>query len=124
MNINNLKLLESLYPTTSTQASNNVNELSTRSLQKDNSESFSNILSNSLNNLEEKQLASDYAIQGLVTGGEADDLHNVMIQTTEAQLALELAVQLRNRSLEAMNEIKKYAVLIDLGGEYSRGWIN
>ncbi len=68
MNINNLKLLESLYPTTSTQASNNVNELSTRSLQKDNSESFSNILSNSLNNLEEKQLASDYAIQGLVTG--------------------------------------------------------
>lgn len=105
MNINNLKLLESLYPTTSTQASNNVNELSTRSLQKDNSESFSNILSNSLNNLEEKQLASDYAIQGLVTG-EADDLHNVMIQTTEAQLALELAVQLRNRSLEAMNEIK------------------
>ncbi|MEY8291437.1 flagellar hook-basal body complex protein FliE [Carnobacteriaceae bacterium 52-44] len=105
MNINNLKLLESLYPTTSTQTSNNVNELSTRSLQKDNSESFSNILNNSLNNLEEKQLASDYAIQGLITG-EADDLHNVMIQTTEAQLALELAVQLRNRSLEAMNEIK------------------
>lgn|SRR5690625_2923673 len=105
MNINNLKLLESLYSTTSTQSSNNVNELSTRSLQKDNSESFSNILNNSLNNLEEKQLASDYAIQGLITG-EADDLHNVMIQTTEAQLALELAVQLRNRSLEAMNEIK------------------
>ena len=105
MNINNLKLLESLYPTTSTQTSNNVNELSTRSLQKDNSESFSNILNNSLNNLEEKQLASEYAIQGLITG-EADDLHNVMIQTTEAQLALELAVQLRNRSLEAMNEIK------------------
>jgi len=105
MNINNLKLLESLYPTTSTPTSNNVNELSTSSLQKDNSESFSNILNNSLNNLEEKQLASDYAIQGLITG-EADDLHNVMIQTTEAQLALELAVQLRNRSLEAMNEIK------------------
>ncbi len=46
-----------------------------------------------------------------------------MIQTTEAQLALELAVQLRNRSLEAMNEIK-ICSLIDLGGEYSRGWIN
>lgn len=105
MNINNLKLLETLYPTTSTQTSTDISELSTTSLQEDNSESFTNILNNSLNNLEEKQLASDYAIQGLITG-EADDLHNVMIQTTEAQLALELAVQLRNRSLEAMNEIK------------------
>jgi len=105
MNINNLKLLETLYPTTSTPTSTDISELSTVSLQEDNSESFTNILRNSLNNLEEKQLASDYAIQGLVTG-EADDLHNVIIQTTEAQLALELAVQLRNRSLEAMNEIK------------------
>lgn|SRR5699024_10533133 len=105
MNINNLKLLETLYPITSTPTSTNISELSTVSLQEDNSESFTNILRNSLNNLEEKQLASDYAIQGLVTG-EADDLHNVIIQTTEAQLALELAVQLRNRSLEAMNEIK------------------
>lgn len=105
MNIHNLKLLESLYPTTSTQTSQFVSELSTETLQNDNLESFSNVLNNSLHNLEEKQLASDYAIQGLITG-EADDLHNVMIQTTEAQLALELAVQLRNRSLEAMNEIK------------------
>lgn len=105
MNINNLKFLETLYPTTSTPTSTDISELSTVSLQEDNSESFTNILRNSLNNLEEKQLASDYAIQGLVTG-EADDLHNVIIQTTEAQLALELAVQLRNRSLEAMNEIK------------------
>ena len=105
MNINNLKLLETLYPTTSTKTSNNISELSTTALQEKKSESFSDILSQSLNILEDKQIASDYAIQGLVTG-EADDLHNVMIQTTEAQLALELAVQLRNRSLEAMNEIK------------------
>lgn|SRR5699024_4768085 len=105
MNINNLKLLESLYPTTSTKTSTSISELSAPSLQTEKSESFSNVLTNSLNELEDKQIASDYAIQGLVTG-EADDLHNVMIQTTEAQLALELAVQLRNRSLEAMNEIK------------------
>lgn len=105
MNINNLKLLEALYPTTSTKTSTSISELSAPSLQTEKSESFSNILTNSFNELEDKQLASDYAIQGLITG-EADDLHNVMIQTTEAQLALELAVQLRNRSLEAMNEIK------------------
>lgn len=105
MNVQNLKLMQQLYPTRSTQFVNTTNTLSTESLPKDNSNTFSNILNKSLTNLEEKQLASDYSIQGLVTG-EVDNLHDVMIQTTEAQIALELAVQLRNRSLEAMNEIK------------------
>lgn len=105
MNVHNLKLLESLYPTTSTQSLTKPNELSPNSLSSDNSNSFSNILKNSLTQLEDKQLSSDYAIQSLVTG-DAENLHDVMIQTTEAQIALELAVQLRNRSLEAMNELK------------------
>lgn len=105
MNVQSSKLLQQLYPTNSTQALNKTSELTTTSLPNDHSNSFSSILSQSLTNLENKQLASDHAIQGLVTG-EADNLHNVMIQTSEAQIALEMAVQLRNKSLEAMNEIK------------------
>lgn len=105
MNINNLVFLEQLYPTSSSQPLNHLQDLTTDSLSKDNQESFSNILTDSITKLDETQVASDHAIQGLVSG-EADDIHNVMIQTTEAQLSLELAVQLRNRALEAMNEIK------------------
>lgn len=105
MNIHNIKLLESLYPTTSTQAATNSDEHTSKALQPTSQNLFSNLLTNSLNNLEQTQMASNHAIQGLVSG-EGDNLHNVMIKTTEAQIALELAVQLRNKSLEAMNEIK------------------
>lgn len=105
MNVNNLVFLEQLYPSNSTQALNNIQDLTTDLLPEDSSDSFSNILTDSITQLENTQLASDHAIQGLISG-ESDDLHNVMIQTNEAQLSLELAVQLRNRTLEAMNEIK------------------
>lgn len=68
-------------------------------------ENFSSTLNSAISALDQKQAESNNAIQGLVTG-QADDLHTVMVKTTEAQLSLELAVQLRNKSLEAFNELK------------------
>lgn len=70
-----------------------------------NKEEFMSILKDSLNTLKGKQAESTHAVQSLIDGS-ADDLHTVMIKTTEAQLSLEVAVQLRNRALEAYNEIK------------------
>ncbi|MCC5895766.1 MAG: flagellar hook-basal body complex protein FliE [Alkalibacterium sp.] len=70
-----------------------------------NTQEFTSILRDSLNTLEGKQADSAHAVQSLIDGS-ADDLHSVMIKTTEAQLSLEVAVQLRNRALEAYNEIK------------------
>jgi len=66
---------------------------------------FTELLNDSINTLDTKQTESTQAIQSLVDGS-ADDLHTVMIKTTEAQLSLEVAVQLRNRALEAYNEMK------------------
>lgn len=110
MNINNLQLMEQLYPSSMLRNPNKVSQpeissLLDNSIGTEEADSFQGILNRSLTFLDEKQSASDYAIQGLVTG-EADDLHNVMIKTTEAQLSLELAVQLRNKCLDAMNEVK------------------
>lgn len=105
MDINNVKLIQSLYPGNPTQAISQIDDKALITSDMENKVSFSDIIKNSINNLDNKQLESNHAIQGLVSG-EADDLHNVMIKTTEAQISLELAVQLRNRSLEAMNEIK------------------
>lgn len=66
---------------------------------------FSGELSKALGALEDKQFESSHAVQGLMEG-TADDMHTVMIKTTEAQLSLELAVQMRTKVLEAYNEIK------------------
>ncbi|SIO26963.1 flagellar hook-basal body complex protein FliE [Carnobacterium alterfunditum] len=67
--------------------------------------SFSGMLENAMSSLNDQQVAADQGVQGLITG-DTDNLHNVMIQTSEAQLSLEMALQLRNKGLEAYNEIK------------------
>jgi len=67
--------------------------------------SFDNLLGKSMALLSETQNASDAATQSLIIG-DNENLHDVMIKATEAQLALDLAVQVRNKSLEAFNEIK------------------
>ncbi|MCM3511868.1 MULTISPECIES: flagellar hook-basal body complex protein FliE [Carnobacterium] len=67
--------------------------------------SFSGMLENVMSSLNEQQVSADQGVQDLISGN-TDNLHNVMIQTSEAQLSLELALQLRNKGLEAYNEIK------------------
>ncbi len=67
--------------------------------------SFSGMLANAMGSLNDQQVAANQGVQDLITG-DADNLHNVMIQTSEAQLSLEMALQLRNKGLEAYNEIK------------------
>lgn len=91
-----------------TQALNQVNTAKPSSLDDTNEANptaFTNMLQDSLKTLDGKQAESANAVQSLIDGS-ADDLHTVMIKTTEAQLSLDIAVQMRNRSLEAFNEIK------------------
>ncbi len=66
---------------------------------------FTALLNDSIASLDSKQMEASDAVRSLVDG-TADDLHTVMIKTTEAQISLEIAVQVRNRALEAFNEIK------------------
>ncbi|WP_319469816.1 flagellar hook-basal body complex protein FliE [uncultured Trichococcus sp.] len=91
-------------------SSNLTSEISSLSgntgIQNDNdTASFDNLLGKSMTMLNETQNASDAATQSLIMG-DSENLHDVMIKATEAQLALDLAVQVRNKSLEAFNEIK------------------
>ena len=47
----------------------------------------------------------DQGTNGMISGTESD-LGKVMINMTEAQLSLETAVQVRNKVIEAYNDIK------------------
>ena len=55
--------------------------------------------------VESKTAVMDQDTVNLITGDESD-LGNVMIRMTEAQLALQTAVQVRNKCLEAYNDVK------------------
>lgn len=67
---------------------------------------FSNILKEQLDKLNEKQIEAENKTIGLITG-EEKDLHNVMLNVEEAKMSLELAIQIRNKFVEAFQEINR-----------------
>ena len=68
------------------------------------STAFSSWLAHHLSDTNAKLTKSDQLLQGLAAGN-FDNLHQVMIALEEAKLALQLAVQVRNRALEAYQEL-------------------
>lgn len=67
---------------------------------------FSAQLTDAMDQFMHVQAESDQAITSLVLQEDGVEMHDVMIKATEAQLALDLAVQVRNKCLEAYNDIK------------------
>lgn len=67
---------------------------------------FSEILKTTVDQVVDSQNKGDLAISQL-NSGEAQNLHDVMIAVEQADLSLRMLVQLRNKGLEAYNEILK-----------------
>lgn len=70
----------------------------------DNKIDFKEMINNEIEKLNNSQVKADKLTQDLISG-EIDDLHTVLIATEEARLSLELAVQVRNKVIEAYKEI-------------------
>ena len=67
---------------------------------------FKGIFSEAISNVKdtEETLAEE---QYLLATGQTEDPHTVMIASSEAQLAVEMLVNLRNKALESYNEIMR-----------------
>lgn len=66
--------------------------------------SFENMISSEIEKLNNQQIKADELTKGFISG-EIEDIHTVLIATEEARLSLELAVQVRNKCVEAYKEI-------------------
>ena len=66
--------------------------------------SFKDIINSEIQKVNNKQIEADRMTQAFISG-EVEDLHKVLIATEEARLSLELAVQVRNKCIEAFKEI-------------------
>ncbi|PLX32589.1 MAG: flagellar hook-basal body complex protein FliE [Clostridiales bacterium] len=62
-----------------------------------------------LEDVNELQIQSEKASEALALG-DLDNIHEVMIKTEEAKLALEMTVQIRNKVVEAYQEIMKMQI--------------
>ncbi len=73
------------------------------------SQGFGNLLRSTIAEVNKAEHNGDSAIQKLHTG-EAKNLHEVMIATEEADIAVRMLVQMRNKALEAYKEIMRLQV--------------
>ena len=71
--------------------------------------SFSKTLKDAMNNVNELQKTSDVEMQKLATG-KSQNIHDVMIAAEKADIAFKLMVQMRNKIIEAYQDVMKMQV--------------
>jgi len=67
---------------------------------------FGEMLNSAMNNVNQAQKSSEQ-MGNLLAAGKVDDLHSVMIEGAKAELALQFTLQVRNKVLDAYNEIMR-----------------
>lgn len=71
--------------------------------------SFGDALKESLNEVNNLQLDADKSIEAMVSG-ENKDIHGTMIALSKADLAFRMTVQVRNKVLDAYQEVMRMQV--------------
>lgn len=84
-----------------------INDISSSS--KDAGASFGDYLKSALDSLNESQVQADDDTEKLITG-ETTDIHQVLISAQEAKIQMELAVEVRNKLVDAYKEISTMQV--------------
>lgn len=82
-----------------------VNEASTEEALK----SFGDVFKGALNDVNISQLNADESVARLAAG-DAIDTHDVAIAVEKANLSLQLAIQVRNKIVEAYQEVMRMQV--------------
>lgn len=86
-----------------------LNEINKAAGESKDKLSFKSIFNNALNDYTESEAKVDEDIYKLSTG-QSDDLHNLMINIEKSEASLNLVIQLRNKALDAYNEIMRMGV--------------
>ncbi|HEU4964239.1 MAG TPA: flagellar hook-basal body complex protein FliE [Bacilli bacterium] len=68
--------------------------------------SFTDFLKNAIEQVNDQQQTAEKLTEALATG-QAPDLHTVMIASEKATLSFQLAVQVRNKAMEAYQEVMR-----------------
>lgn len=75
-----------------------------KKVNKGNDKSFESVLKNSLDKLNEKQIEADNITNEFIAGGDVE-VHEMMLSMEEAKMSLQLAIQVRNKVVDAIKEL-------------------
>ncbi|MFF5993310.1 flagellar hook-basal body complex protein FliE [Lysinibacillus sp. KU-BSD001] len=70
---------------------------------------FANTLKEAITNVNDKQIQSDMMTEKLINGGDVE-LHEVMIASQKASITLNATMEVRNKVIEAYQEIMRMNV--------------
>ncbi len=73
---------------------------------KDGGPKFNDMFNGFLKDVNEMQLKADESIQKMVSG-EVKDVHQVMLAVGEAKVAFNLLLEIRNKTMEAYQEVMR-----------------
>lgn len=71
--------------------------------------SFQDIIDSAINNLNDNQLKVEDNVKKFLAG-EVQDVHTVVVTMEEAKLSMQLAVEVRNKLVEAYQEISRMQI--------------
>lgn len=75
----------------------------------DNVSSFVDVLKDKLDEVNAQQVKADESTESFIKG-DGQDVSQVLLDTEEAKMSLELAVQVRNKLVEAYQEINRMQI--------------
>lgn len=84
---------------------NNLN-ISNTTEEKTNGTSFSNVLSNAISKVNDSEVNANNKIESLIKGEDVE-MHEVMLAMQESVLSLQALIEVRNKTVEAYQEISK-----------------
>ncbi|MCR1950185.1 flagellar hook-basal body complex protein FliE [Clostridium sp. DSM 100503] len=80
----------------------NTNNIKTSPSEKN----FQSALKDSLDNLNEEQINADNMTNDFISGKDVE-VHEMMLSMEEAKMSLQLAIQVRNKVVEAVQELTR-----------------
>lgn len=84
---------------------NNLN-ISNTTEEKTNGTSFSNVLSDAISKVNDSEVNANNKIESLIKGEDVE-MHEVMLVMQESVLSLQALIEVRNKTVEAYQEISK-----------------
>lgn len=84
---------------------NNLN-ISNTTEEKTNGTSFSNLLSDAISKVNDSEVNANNKIESLIKGEDVE-MHEVMLAMQESVLSLQALIEVRNKTVEAYQEISK-----------------
>ncbi len=98
--------LRSLYGSQPVSPAGGAANLPTEAPKTEDGKTFNDVLSDFVKQVDQTQHQYDAAITA-VERGETDNLHRVMLAQNQAQLSLKLAVEVRNKLVDAYKDVMR-----------------